>query len=102
MAWFRLGRSEDLPPGAGVRVDVDGRAVALFNVDGELRAIDDDCLHMGGHLSDGTVSGEIVTCPLHQWRYDLRSGARVDRRGSSLPVHRVTRSQGWIVMEEPV
>ncbi|MGH9009044.1 MAG: Rieske (2Fe-2S) protein, partial [Acidimicrobiia bacterium] len=51
--------------------------VAVFNLDGELVAVEARCLHKGGALADGHVSDVVVTCPLHWWRYDLRTGARL-------------------------
>ena len=53
-------------------------AVAVFDVDGELVAYDDRCLHRGGSLSQGYVHEGTVTCPDHWWRYDLATGERVD------------------------
>ena len=67
------GRDE-LPPGKARRAEIDGLAIAIFNVDGVLYAIEDTCLHAGGPLSEGRVEGTIVTCPWHDWRYDLQTG----------------------------
>ena len=66
--------SSDLPPGTSRRVEIDGKAIALFHVDGTLYAIEDTCLHAGGPLHEGTVDGTIVTCPWHQWQFDLKTG----------------------------
>lgn len=55
----------------------DGLAVAVFDLDGDLVALDDRCLHRGGSLSAGYVRGGVVTCPEHWWRYDLRTGGRL-------------------------
>ena len=65
----------DLPPGRGRLVHLDGKEIALFNTNGEFRAMEDNCLHAGGPLHEGEVSGTIVTCPWHQWRFDLRDGS---------------------------
>ena len=58
---------------------------ALYRIGGEILCAQAFCPHLGGPLFQGTLSGATVTCPWHQWRYDLRSGARVDaarpRRG---------------------
>ena len=65
---------DDLPPGAAVRVDADV-PVAVFNVDGELYAVDDTCTHQDASLADGWVEGCWVECPLHASTFDLRTGA---------------------------
>jgi nitrite reductase/ring-hydroxylating ferredoxin subunit len=66
----------DLPPGAALAARAGGAEVAVFNVDGELRAVEGRCLHRGGSLAEGMVDGHVVVCPLHWWRYDVRTGER--------------------------
>jgi 3-phenylpropionate/trans-cinnamate dioxygenase ferredoxin component len=64
----------ELPPGAKKLVDVDGRAIALFNVDGTFYAIDDICTHDGGPLAEGELEGCEIQCPRHGARFDVRTG----------------------------
>ena len=64
---------DELPPGAAVRVEADV-PVAVFNVDGELYAVDDTCTHQDASLADGWVEGCWVECPLHASTFDLRTG----------------------------
>ena len=52
--------------------------VALFNLNGEIYAIEDVCTHDGGPLVEGTiVDGCEVQCPRHGARFDIRTGAAV-------------------------
>ena len=51
---------------------------ALYRIGGEILCAQAFCPHLGGPLFQGTLSGATVTCPWHQWRYDLLSGAPVD------------------------
>ena len=67
------GRTE-LPPGSRKFLDVDGRAIALFNIDGAFYAIDDVCTHDGGPLADGELIGCEIQCPRHGARFDVRTG----------------------------
>lgn len=67
----------DLSAGKGCQVTVEGRWVALFNVNGTHHAIDAICLHRGGPLADGVLSGCIVTCPWHGWQFDVTTGTFV-------------------------
>ncbi len=55
-------------------LDLDGRAVALFNVDGTFFAIDDVCTHDGGPLAEGELEGAEIRCPRHGARFDVRTG----------------------------
>ncbi len=64
-----------LPPGDYAQVEVDGIIVAVFNVGGELYAVEDVCTHDGGGLAGGAVDGKQVLCPRHGARFCLRTGA---------------------------
>ena len=67
----------DLVPGACTEVVVAGRAVALYNVDGTFYATANQCLHRGGPLGQGMLSGCEVMCPWHAWSWDVRTGENV-------------------------
>src|SRR5581483_7166368 len=71
------GLLRDMPTDRGRLVRAHGYAVAVFVVNGELRAVDDRCLHTGGPLADGWVVDGCVVCPWHGWVYDLATGERV-------------------------
>lgn len=57
----------------------DGRALALFYHEGEFRAVDNRCPHMGFPLSDGTVDDGILTCHWHHARFELSCGDTFDQ-----------------------
>lgn len=61
---------EDLPTG----VEVGDTMIALYLVDGEVFATSDVCTHEFAQLSDGFVEDGVVECPLHQARFDCRTG----------------------------
>ena len=65
---------DQLPPGRGMTVTVRGLAVAIFNVEGTVYAIDDSCRHEGVSLGSGELRGQIVRCRAHGWRYDVTTG----------------------------
>ncbi|MBI2461390.1 MAG: Rieske 2Fe-2S domain-containing protein, partial [Candidatus Rokubacteria bacterium] len=71
----KVAEIADLAPGQGRVVEVEGKAIALFNVDGAFYAIDNTCLHRGGPLGEGELDGAVVTCPWHGWCYDVTTGA---------------------------
>ena len=74
-----------LPPLTPTLVTVNGTDVVLFRRrdqttgGDEIFAIGNECPHQGGNLCDGWIEGEIVTCPLHGWEFDLRTGVLHDR-----------------------
>ncbi|MEO2002996.1 MAG: sigma 54-interacting transcriptional regulator [Candidatus Poribacteria bacterium] len=77
MSWVSVGDEAQIERGGCRVVQAAGRSIALFNVDGELCAIDNTCPHQGGPLGEGELDGDVVTCPWHEWSYSVRTGAAV-------------------------
>lgn len=82
-------------------VDVGDRQVALFWVDGEVRALDNICIHKQRELVKGTLFGDRVVCPGHQWAFDLATGYE-EKKCQYQPVF-ATRVEGGriLVADEP-
>ena len=59
----------------GKLVETQGRKIAVFNLDGEIYAINNACTHVGGPLAEGKVAGEEVICPWHGSRFNIKTGA---------------------------
>lgn len=72
--YVRVARRADIPEGAMLRAEAGGHAIALVNVNGELFAIDDTCSHEEASLSEGGLTGEVVVCPRHGARFNVRTG----------------------------
>ncbi len=79
-AWAEVGSAAEFAPGAHKVVYLDGKQVALFNVNGTLYAISNRCSHARGPLSEGEVDTTqcSVTCPWHYAKYDLATGRVID------------------------
>lgn len=76
--YVKVADLDEIPPGGSKLVEVDMVRVALFNLKGEIYAIEDVCTHDGGPLVEGTiVDGCEVQCPRHGARFDIRTGAAV-------------------------
>ena len=72
--WVRVCATSELLPGE-YRVVYDGETpIAVFNIDGDLYAIEDLCTHDGGELTGGVIEGHEVECPRHGARFDIRTG----------------------------
>lgn len=71
---YRVASVADFPAGTGREVMAGSQVVALFNVDGTFYALDGICPHAGGPLGEGTLRGNIVTCPWHGWQFDVTNG----------------------------
>lgn len=75
MAFVKVLSLSDLPPGSANAVEVQGKEIGLFNVDGTVYALDNQCPHAEGPLAEGTVREGQVECPWHGACFDLKSGA---------------------------
>jgi chlorite dismutase len=81
-AWVEAGALADLPHGESKLIYLEGQQVALFNIDGQLYALNNRCSHARGPLSEGVVAHEestcTVVCPWHYAKFDLSSGQVLD------------------------
>ena len=77
MAFSKVAKVADVPPGKGKQVTVNGVKVALFNVNGAFFAINDTCPHRGGPLSEGILTGTEVECPWHGAKFNATTGAHL-------------------------
>ena len=79
---IKVASTKDLSVGRAIAVTVKDKTIAVFNVDGQFYAIDDTCSHAGGPLSEGELTGNIVTCPWHGATFDVTKGTPVNGIGS--------------------
>lgn len=75
--WVQVANLDSLIPGEAKGADAAGKSVALYNVDGEIFATQGECGHAYGPLADGVLEGHTITCPLHEWEWDVRDGSCV-------------------------
>lgn len=85
-----------LPPGTAAEVTVEGHAVALFNVGGTIHALQNRCPHRGGPLGQGFLDGGEVSCPWHNWTFDVATGANVVSAELKVPRYEVKVDEGQV------
>ena len=70
-----VGPVDEIPLGEGRTFSVGDERVAVFRTrSGQLFAVQAECPHKRGPLADGLLGGTTLICPLHSWKFDLRSG----------------------------
>lgn len=75
MSMIDIAALDDIPPQGARVVRTPHGCVAVFRTaDDRVFALDDRCPHKGGPLSEGIVHGTQVTCPLHNWVFDMATG----------------------------
>ena len=77
MKWINIAKTSAIGPGQSTVITLDNENIAIFNTGKEFYAINNTCPHQGGPLNEGTLAGEVVTCPWHGWQYDLKSGCPI-------------------------
>jgi 3-phenylpropionate/trans-cinnamate dioxygenase ferredoxin subunit len=93
-------RAADVPPGTCTRAYVSGKEIAVFNVGGQFYATQAHCTHAGGPLYEGSLAGEIVTCPWHGSQFDVRTGEVVqDPADEPLATYPLQVKDGVLVVE---
>ena len=85
MKWIRITSTSNIPEREGRALTLDSQPVALFNLGDRFVALENRCPHGGGPLADGIVGGATVTCPMHNWRICLDSGAVTKPCGATAP-----------------
>ncbi len=76
--WARAANRSELASGEVLGVEIAGHSIALYEVDGNIFATDNICTHAYARLSDGWLDGELIECPLHAARFDVRTGKVLD------------------------
>lgn len=82
--------------GEGRVLQVAGWWIGLFRVEGAFYALDNACPHMAGPLGAGRLDGYVVTCPLHGWPFDVRTGCMTTNEHQTVPRFDVREENGWV------
>jgi len=76
--WVTVASRPKLADGDLLGVSVGEEQIALYNLGGEIFATSNICTHAFALLSDGWLDGEVIECPLHAARFDIRTGKVLD------------------------
>lgn len=125
MVKYVVATVDELPPGSRKIVEVAGRSIGVFNLNGEFFALRNRCPHQGGPLCRGAVTGQIMSpgpgeyyysrpgeylrCPWHGWEFDIRTGqswfdparVRVRRYEVTVAAGATVASEAWTLERGP-
>lgn len=97
--FIKLASQSELPGSNEVKEIVCGnKTICVANVNGEISAMDNVCLHRGGPLGQGTIEGGKVICPWHGWAWDPKTGAS-GPMGDKIAVYPVKIEGGDVMVE---
>ena len=87
-----VGSADELAPGQRKLAFIDGRSIALFNIEGEYYAVENSCPHNGASLAGGQLEGRLLRCPAHGLCFDVATGCMAGKGGlnlATIPVRNV-------------
>lgn len=84
----KIATKAELPAeGEAKEFTVGDKVVCVANVNGNITAMDNVCLHRGGPLGQGVIAGDKVVCPWHGWQWDPKTGEAAHNPAAKLAVY---------------
>ena len=74
MVFEKVAQTQEISVGQMKTFKLGSKEVLIINVNGQYYAIGNNCTHQGGNISNGTLQGNIVTCPKHKAQFDVTNG----------------------------
>ncbi|MBO9447559.1 nitrite reductase small subunit NirD [Ruegeria sp. R14_0] len=101
MSWIDIGHIDEVPLRGARLVKTHIGCIAVFRTaEAEVFAATNSCPHKGGPLSEGIVHGQSVTCPLHNWVFDLNSGEAQGADDGRITTYPVRLEDGRILLDD--
>jgi nitrite reductase/ring-hydroxylating ferredoxin subunit len=94
MEWTYIIDEEALPEGGKAQVYPLGVNIVVARVGGTVYALQGKCAHMACPLFNGDIDGYILTCPCHDWQFDIRTGGFRDAPEVSIATFPVKSEEG--------
>jgi 3-phenylpropionate/trans-cinnamate dioxygenase ferredoxin subunit len=102
MNWIRIASAQDLQDDEVMAVTVGSARIALYRSAGEFFATDNRCTHAEASMSEGYLEDGCIECPLHQARFDIRTGKALCAPATvDLRTHSVRREGDEIYVADP-
>ena len=90
MTLVKVASTGEIKENGGKEVNINGTRIALFYSNGRYYALEALCRHQDKPIAPGKVDGEVVECPWHSWRYNIKTGERLDyMEGVKLETYKV-------------
>ncbi|WP_299640905.1 nitrite reductase small subunit NirD [uncultured Ruegeria sp.] len=101
MSWVDIGHIDEVPVRGARLVKTHIGCIAVFRTaEAEVFAATNSCPHKGGPLSEGIVHGQSVTCPLHNWVFDLNTGEAIGADDGRITTYPVRLEDGRILLDD--
>ena len=98
--WMKVIELKAVPTDDVTAANAGDRELAIYGVDGEVFATDNICTHGHARLCDGFLDGHEIECPLHQGKFDVRSGkAMCEPLTADVRTYPVKIEDGYVFVE---
>jgi 3-phenylpropionate/trans-cinnamate dioxygenase ferredoxin subunit len=97
--WIKVADEGAVPDGRVLPVYPRGLGLLLVKADGAIYAVVNRCAHMACPLEAGAYDSFVITCPCHDWRFDVRTGALVEAPEISIATYPVRVAGGEVFVE---
>jgi len=99
-SFVKIASQSELPdPGAAREFSCGGKTICVANVNGEISAIDNICLHRGGPLGQGAIENGKVVCPWHGWQWDPKTGEAGHNHNAKIAVYAIKVENEDVMVE---
>lgn len=97
--WKTLGKLDDLEMGERREVTLSsGKIILLIKSESGLHAVCADCPHQETPLSEGMLDGDVLTCPMHLWQWDIKTGEKIGIAELPLEIFELRQENGeWFI-----
>ncbi len=92
--WIYVIDDAKMPEGGMVPVYPLGINILMARVNGKVYALEGRCAHMGCPLFNGMLEGTVLTCPCHDWRFNIQTGEFLDASELRLKVYQTRTEDG--------
>jgi len=100
MPFVKIATQSDLPAiNEAKEFPCGDKTICVANVNGEISAMDNICLHRGGPLGEGVISGGKVVCPWHGWEWDPKTGEAAQNANAKVAVYPMKIENGDVMVE---
>ncbi|HTY46960.1 MAG TPA: Rieske 2Fe-2S domain-containing protein [Methanomassiliicoccales archaeon] len=86
MVKVKVGKKSEMAVNSMIGVSAEEKMILVANVDGKIYSVQGFCTHMGGHLYEGKLIGNVVKCPRHGSEFDLTTGKNL--KGPWIPLQK--------------
>ncbi len=98
--FVKVAKASEVIQGKITMVEAGGKTIALFNLNNNYYALDNECTHVGGPLCEGAIDGEEVICPWHGARFKITTGEVTEEPApENLETYNVRLADGNIEIE---